>query len=107
MSVNQKVHVIGNEDIVLIFGLLGIEGTIVKNSDNFLEIFNPLLNKPDIGLVIIALNLPTDTIDLLIDYKLDSRKPLIHFLPDVFQENVEKDYVFLNKIYDSIGDFIS
>lgn len=106
VSDNQKIHVIGNEDIVLMFSLLGIEGTVIKNNDNFLEIFNLLKNKSEIGMVIIAMNLSTEIIDFLIDFKLDNRKPLIYLLPDVFQENFEKNDVFLNKIYDSIGDII-
>ncbi len=107
MPDNQKVHVMGNEDIVLMFSLLGIDGTVIKNNDNFLEVFNLLQNKSEIGMIIIALKVPTEIIDFLINFKLDNRKPLIHLLPDIFQENIEKNDVFLNKIYDSIGDIIS
>lgn len=106
MPDNQKVHVIGNEDIVLMFSLLGIDGTVIKNNENFLEVFNLLQNKSEIGMIIITINLSTEIFDFLIDFKLDNRKPLIHLLPDIFQENFEKNDVFLNKIYDSIGDII-
>ncbi len=106
MPDNQKVHVIGNEDIVLMFSLLGIDGTVIKNNENFLEVFNLLQNKSEIGMIIITINLSTEIFDFLIDFKLDNRKPLIHLLPDIFQENFEKNDVFLNKIYDSIGDTI-
>jgi len=103
---NQKVHVMGNEHIVLMFSLLGIDGTVIKNDDNFLEVLNLLLNKSEIGIIIIAMKVPIEIIDFLIDFKLDNRKPLIHLLPDIFQENFEKNDVFLNKIYDSIGEIV-
>ncbi len=107
MVEDQKIHVLGDEDIVLMFGLLGIEGTVVNKSENFLTVFNPLLNKPEIEIIIIGLNLPAEIIDFLIDFKLNSGKPLIHFLPNIYQENINNDYIFRQKIYDAIGDIVS
>lgn len=107
MTEDQQIHIIGNEDTVLLFGLLGIEGTVIKKDDNFLEIFKTLLNKREIGILIISMNLPAEILEYLIDLKLNSKKPLIHFLPNVFQEGIENDYIFRNKIFDSIGEIIS
>ena len=41
---DKEVHVVGDEDIVLMLGLLGIEGTIIENREEFLKVFNDLIN---------------------------------------------------------------
>lgn len=107
MSKNLQIHIIGNEDTILLFGLLGLKGTIVKKNDDFFEVLKPLLNNREIGMLIIAMNLPNEIIDFLIDLKVNNTRPLIHFLPDIYQEDIESDYVFRNKIYDAIGDIVS
>ena len=42
----QKIHVIGYDEIVLLLGLLGIEGTILESSEQFMPTFNQLTNDP-------------------------------------------------------------
>ena len=60
---DQKVHVLGDDDIVLMLGLLGIQGTIIETGDSFLEIFNNLIKDTSIGMVIIALQLSNSDYD--------------------------------------------
>jgi len=105
--VDQKIHVLGYDEIVLMLGLLGIEGTTVENVNDFMQLFNDLIKKPTIGMIIIAIDLPGDITEFLIDFKLNNRRPFIFFLPDLFETNIEKEDVLLNKILKIIGKLIS
>ena len=104
--VDQEVYIIGDEDIVLMFGLLGLDGIVVEQQDDFLKSFNKLIKRSRIGMIIVALPLSTDLIDYLLDFKLNNQKPFIFILPDVFRPNIETDDHILNKISDAISDII-
>ncbi|HEY0089616.1 MAG TPA: V-type ATP synthase subunit F [Candidatus Lokiarchaeia archaeon] len=93
-----KIIVIGDEEIVLLFGLLGIDGIILENANNFLKEFNKLVNDPTIGMVLISLELPEEITRVLIDFKLNNRRPFIFNLPDVFEPNIEEKNIFFAKI---------
>ena len=103
---DQEIYVIGYDEIVLLLGLLGIQGSVLEKSDDFMEIFKNLIKNPSIGMIIIALELPSDIIDYLIDFKLNNRRPFIFYLPDIFQFNIEKNNIFLKKISKSINNII-
>ncbi|MFX0042880.1 MAG: V-type ATP synthase subunit F [Candidatus Hodarchaeota archaeon] len=105
--VDQKVYVLGYDEIVLMLGLLGIEGTTIENANEFMQIFNELIKKPNIGMIIIAIDLPDEINEFLVDFKLNNRRPLIIFLPDLFETNIEKRDFLLNKILKIIGKLIS
>jgi len=57
-------------------------------------------------MIIIALQLGNDIIDFLLDFKLHNRKPFIFMLSDMFQPNVERDDIILNKIFNAISDVV-
>ncbi|MFX0083435.1 MAG: V-type ATP synthase subunit F [Candidatus Hodarchaeota archaeon] len=101
---DKEVYVVGDEDIVLMFGLLGIEGTIIEHRDEFLKLFNNLVTQPEIGMIIITLKLSDELIDFLLDFKLNNKKPFIFILPDIFQPNIERMDVLLNKISNAISE---
>ena len=98
---DQKIHVIGYDDIVLLLGILGIEGTILENPDEFMKAFNNVIKNQSIGFIIIALNLPDDIIDYIIEFKLNNRRPFIFYLPEIFRPNIESNNIFLKKISES------
>jgi vacuolar-type H+-ATPase subunit F/Vma7 len=102
----QKIHIIGYDEIVLLFGLLGINGTIVEETNKFMEKFQDLIKDPSIGMIIIAMELPDEIVDYLIDYKLNNRKPFVFQLPDIFKADIEEEDAFLKRIYDSIKKII-
>lgn len=104
---NDKIHVVGNEETVQLFGLLGIDGTILKKSEDFVKEFKDLVTQTTIGMIIVALDLPEENIDFLVDFKLNTRRPFVFYLPDIFQPNIENEDPFLRKIYDSINKIIS
>ena len=103
---DQEIYVIGYDEIVLLLGLLGIKGSVLDNIADFMKIFKSLITNPSIGMIIVALELPTDIIDYLIDFKLNNRKPFIFYLADIFRLDIEKNNVFRNKIIESISKII-
>jgi len=102
----QKIHTIGEEDIVSMLGLLGLDGTIVENEEDFSKKFSELVNNTSIGMVIVAIPLSSDLIDFLLDFKKNNKRPFIFILPDIFQPNVERDDIVFNKILDALGNII-
>ena len=102
----QDIYVIGDEDIVLMLGLLGLEGIVIQNEKEFLKKFSELIKNPRIGMIIIAMKFSSETVDFLLDFKLSNKKPFIFILPDVFQPQIENYDPILNKIYDAIGDIV-
>ena len=102
---DQEIHIIGYDEIVLVLGLLGIQGTVIE-AEEFMKVFNNIKNNPSIGMIIVAIELPSDLIDYLIDFKLNNRRPFVFYLPDIFQVDVEQNNIFLNKIRESISRII-
>jgi len=104
---NQKVHVLGHDEIVSMLGLLGIEGTVIKENDDFLKEFNNLVNDPLIFMIIISLDLSDNILDFLIDFKINRRKPFIMYIPDIFNLDSGSANLFLTRVYESINKIIS
>jgi len=102
----QKIHIIGEEEIVTMLGLLGLDGTLVKTEEDFLKKFSELINRPSIGMMIIAFPLSNETIDFLLDYKKANRKPFIFILPDIFQPNIEREDIIFKKIVDALAAIV-
>jgi len=102
----QQIHIIGDEEIVSMLGLLGLNGTVVKSEQEFLKKFSELINRSSIGMMIIAIPLSNDVIDYLLDFKKANRNPFIFILPDILLPNIEKYDIILNKIIDAIGGII-
>jgi len=100
------IHVIGEEDTVILLSLLGIEGTIINQKNEFLKEFNKVIRNPSIGMVIIAVDLDSNLIDYLTEYKLNNKKPFIFSLPDIFNPNIEEDEMFIEEISKSMGKII-
>jgi len=104
--VDQKVIILGNEEHVLMFALLGIEGIMVENHEEFLKIFKELIIKPSTGMILIALELPINAMKYLINFKINNRRPFIFILPDLFKADIDKDDLVLNRILDAVSDII-
>ncbi len=103
---DQKVILLGNEEHVLMLAMLGIEGILVEKSEDFLKIFRELITKPSTGMILVALELPKDVMNYLIDFKIHHRRPFVFILPDLFKTEIDKDDLVLNKILDAVSDII-
>ncbi len=102
----QKIYAIGEEEIILMMGLLGIEGTVLNKPEEFSNEFNSLKKDTSIGMIIIAMDLLNNDIQNLIEHKLSKEKPFIFYLPDIFKSKLEDRTVFLEEIFKSIGKII-
>ena len=103
---DQKIIVLGSKEIVTIFGFLGIKGKNIETHQHFLKEFKKTIKISSIGMVIIALTLPKEIVDNLIDFKLNNKKPFIHYIPDLFQLKKKKLDIIYKKIYNSINRII-
>ncbi|MHA1150803.1 MAG: V-type ATP synthase subunit F [Promethearchaeota archaeon] len=102
----EKIHVLGSDEIVILLGLLGIEGTVLDKTQNILKKIKELILDPKITMIIVALDIPDNVVEFLIDYKLNNRKPFIFHLQDIFKIYKEKSSIMV-KIIDSIGNILS
>ncbi|MFX0076777.1 MAG: V-type ATP synthase subunit F [Candidatus Hermodarchaeota archaeon] len=100
--VEEKIHIIGYEEIVTLFGLLGIEGTVVKHEDDFLKVFEDLTKKTSIAMIIINIDLSENLFEYILEFKTNNKIPFVYLLPDIFQKDIKKQ----DKIYDIIYELI-
>ncbi|MFX0021545.1 MAG: V-type ATP synthase subunit F [Candidatus Hermodarchaeota archaeon] len=103
---DQKIHILGQEDLVAMLGLLGLEGTIINSREEFTNKFNELIKEPTIGMIIIAMALEDELVSFLINFKLNNRSPFIFILPDIFRARIEEEGQVINKILEAIGDVL-
>ena len=103
---DHKIHILGEENLVILLGLLGLEGTIINSEDEFIEEFNNLLKNPSIGMIVISMHLTDEILNFLLNFKLNNNKPFIFILPDVFQQHIDEQGQVINKILDAIGEIV-
>ena len=78
----MKYSVIGDEDTVLGFGIVGVPGRIATNEEETRRAFQELLEDKDVSIIIITERL-ADKIRTLVDqYLLTQSFPLIVEIPD-------------------------
>jgi vacuolar-type H+-ATPase subunit F/Vma7 len=104
--IDQKIYVIGNEEIVHILGLLGIEGTIIENDDDFIQVFESITSIATIGMIIIAFEISHENEQILADFKFNNKTPFIFHLPDIFSEGLEESSRF-KSIFKTIKKIVS
>ncbi len=102
----QKIYAIGEEEIILMMGLLGIDGTILNKPEEFLNEFDRLKKDTSIGMIIIAMDLLDVDIQNLIEHKLSDKKPFVFFLPNIFTSKQEDKTVFVKEIFKSLRKII-
>jgi len=104
---DQKIHILGEEELVVLLGLLGLEGTIINSEDQFTTEFNNLIKDPSIGMIVISMPLNDEMVDFLLNFKLNNKKPFIFILPDVFQPHIDEEGKIVNKILEAIREIVS
>jgi vacuolar-type H+-ATPase subunit F/Vma7 len=104
---DQKIHVIGEEDVVLLFGLLGIDGTILENIEEFQNIFEILIKDSSIGMIFIFMDLPGNLMDYLLEFKISNKNPFVYILPNIFLSDIENRDMFFDRIFESIEEIIT
>ncbi len=103
---DKKIHVLGYDEVVLLFGLLGIEGTIIEHNEDFLKIFKNLIKKTSVALIIICMDLSEEILEFLTDFKINNRTPFVYLLPDIFQQDIKNQDKIFNKIHELIEEII-
>ncbi len=99
----NRIKVLGDEETVTLFELLGIEGKVVNNFNEFELELNEIIKNPTIGMVLISERALTGHLDFYLNFKLNNPKPFIFLLPDIFQSrNIKTDSITKN-IQEYIG----
>ena len=100
---DKKIFIIGYEEVVILLGLLGIDGKIIESSHHFIEEFQNIVQDQTIGMIIISMDLPDDLLNYLIEFKTNHRYPFIFYLPDIFSPNFDTEGLITNIINESLG----
>jgi len=79
----MKYSIIGDEDTILGFGMVGVSGRVAVNADEAQSAFEAILEDKDVGIIIITERV-ADMIRLLVDkYMFTVSFPLIVEIPDM------------------------
>jgi V/A-type H+-transporting ATPase subunit F len=78
----MKYYIIGDEDAVLGFGMVGVKGEAVSNPEEAERAFNTALNISDIGIIIITEKSAESIRSLVNQYIFSNSFPLIVEIPD-------------------------
>ncbi len=86
---------LGDEDAVNLFHLVGIEGIIHGEEDvGFEDKFEIITSNPDVGIIIISERLLIKHRDLIFPFKMQRRLPIIVEIPSIvpkYKENYSRD----------------
>ena len=104
---DQEIFIIGDSEIVRLFGLLGIEGKEIQKPEEFSKEFSLLIKQKIIGMIIIAMDLSPEDIDYLTEFKLNNRSPFVFHLPNMFEPSVDMADPFYRRIESYIYKIIT
>ncbi len=89
----MKIVVIGDEDTVLAFSVLGVTPVPVNSSSEMLKQFEKYMTERDIGLIILTENYAKDIEDTINSYRLKKPYPAVIRIPSRKErERVVLDY---------------
>ena len=78
----MKYYVIGDEDAVLGFGMVGVAGAVVSNESEAEQAFNTALGDADVGIIIITERIAELIRSLVDQFQFKRRFPLIVEIAD-------------------------
>ena len=90
-DMTMKIVMFGDEDSIIMFHLIGMEG-ITHNKGDFETEFQEVLNDPEVGIIIITERIFLDHRDIILPVKFERRSPIIVEIPSIIPE-YHKDYV--------------
>jgi V/A-type H+-transporting ATPase subunit F len=92
----MRMYVIGNEDAVLGFSLVGVDGRAVRNASDLSATLDACLNDETVGLLLITADVSPWARERIDELKVTSTSPLVVEIPG---ENT-------GTRYDSLTDFV-
>ena len=78
----MKYYIIGDEDTVLGFGMVGVEGTVITTAEEAEQAFNDALQSQEIGILIITEQAAEMIRTQVDEYLFSERFPLIVEIPN-------------------------
>ncbi len=80
--VRMKYFIMGDEDTVLGFGMVGVEGRTVDSAEEARAVFNEVLQNEEIGIIIITERTAESIRELIQQFIFTKNFPLIVEVPD-------------------------
>jgi V/A-type H+-transporting ATPase subunit F len=77
----MRYFVIGSEDAVLGFQMVGVSGVVVKKADEAAEVFSQVLQKEDIGVILLTEDVASLMRETVNEYIFAHEFPLICEIP--------------------------
>ncbi|TFF87780.1 MAG: hypothetical protein EU549_04140 [Promethearchaeota archaeon] len=103
---DKTMYIIGYDEMVYLFGLLGLPGTVLEDPNQFKERFDKIKNDPSVEMIIISMELPEKIIDFIIEFKLNNSSPFVFYMPKIFQRDIGQAGAVLDKLFESIKKII-
>jgi V/A-type H+-transporting ATPase subunit F len=89
----MKIVMFGDEDSIILFHLIGMEGKIhTRGEENFEEVFKEVLDDHEVGIIIITEKILLNHRDYILPIKMQRRSPIIVEIPSIIPE-FHEDYV--------------
>ncbi|MHA1650906.1 MAG: V-type ATP synthase subunit F [Candidatus Helarchaeota archaeon] len=82
MSEKLEIHVIGTEDTVIGFGLIGISGTIINSAEEAEKLLEELAQSKEYKIIIINRKFLEGIEEYIKNYRLDPYNPILLDIPD-------------------------
>jgi vacuolar-type H+-ATPase subunit F/Vma7 len=100
----MKFHILGDEDVLLGFQFIGIEGSLVETTDEAVDMFNKAIQGElgKIGVLIITEKINAMIHDTVMEWQLSGEYPLIVEVPDL-NGHLEGRKTILQAIREAIG----
>lgn len=77
-----RVVVIGDEETVSLFRLIGYVGHVASASE-LLDVLSKYVDREDVGLIVVTYDLVEENIDRYFEFKARLRKPLLIEIPSI------------------------
>lgn len=78
----MKFAIIGDEDAVMGFGIVGVQGRVATNADEARQAFEILRKDPDVGIILITERVAEMIRPIMDAYMLSTSFPLTVEIPD-------------------------
>ena len=82
MEEKLNIHVVGTEDTIIGFGLVGISGTVINSAEEAEQLLAKLAESKEYAIIIINRKYLEGIEEFIKNYRLDPDNPIIVDIPD-------------------------
>jgi vacuolar-type H+-ATPase subunit F/Vma7 len=97
-----EFFVIGEEEIVLGFQFVGVQGTAAYTREEILEAFEEAVNRPEVRVLILTEDAALEIADRVMEWQLSGRYPLVVDIPGL-EGHSPRRKTLLQSIREAVG----